>query len=116
MCAGRWGGGSGGWAGLSGERQESESAEWRSQGNELAGWRSQASELAESAAGCRTVKSGCRTMPAQAVHISIGELWFSHQKGPQPSGCMRGLCMVGVAYDCQCSLCFSRRLLQRTSP
>ena len=44
VCAGRWGlglGGSGGVAGLSGERQESELAEWRSQGSELAEWRSQ---------------------------------------------------------------------------
>ena len=47
-------GGSGGGTGLRGERQESGLAEWRSQ----------ASELAESAAGCRTE-------PAQAVHISI---------------------------------------------
>jgi hypothetical protein len=77
MCAGRRGGGSGGGTGLSGERHGRELAEWRSQGSELAEWRSQARELAESAAGrrtvksgCRTGKSGCRTVPAQAVHIS----------------------------------------------
>ena len=81
---------------------------------QLAEWRSQESELAESAAGCRTGKSRCRTVPAQAVHTPIGGLWFSHWKGPQPSGCMSGLCMVCVACGCQCSLCFSRRLLQRT--
>ena len=115
MCGGRRGGGSGGGAGLSGERQAWELAEWRNQGSELAEWRSQASELAESVAGCRTVKSGCRTVPAQVMHISTGKLWFSHWKGPQPSGCMSGLCMVCVACDCQCSPCFSRRLLQRTS-
>ena len=67
LCAGRRGlglGGSGGVAGLSGEGQEGGLAEWRSQGSELAGWRSKEWELAESAAGRRTVKSGCRTGPA----------------------------------------------------
>ena len=83
---------------------------WRSQGSELAEWRSQVIELAESAAGCRTVKSGCRTEPAQAVHISISELWLSHWKGLQPSGCIA--CVVS---GCQCSRCFNVRLLQKMS-
>ena len=122
VCAGRWGlglGGSGGVAGLSGERQESELAEWRSQGSELAEWRSQERELAESAAGRRTVKSGCRTEPAQAVYISTsnGELWRSHWKGLQPSRTvyMNGLSHACDDYDCQCSLCLSMGLMQRTS-
>ena len=123
VCADRWqGGGRDGKPGLKCERQESELAERhsqgselaerRSQGSELVERRSQVSELAERASGCRTVKSGCRTVSAQAVHISIDELWLSHWKGPQPSGCMS---MVCVACECQCSLCFSRGLLQRTS-
>ena len=110
VCAGRWGGGgcaggSGGGAGLSGERPARELAEWRSQGSELAEWRSQVRELAESAAGCRTVKSGCRTVPAQAVHIPIGGLWISHWKGLQPSGCIAWLsvlhaCVVSASQGC----------------
>ena len=76
VCADMWqGGGRDGKSGLRGERQESELAEWRSQGSELVEWCSQKKELAESATGCRTVKSGCRTVSAQAVPISIGELW-----------------------------------------
>ena len=123
VCAGRWGGGgcgggSGGGAGLSGERLGRELAEWRSQGSELAEWRSQARELAESAAGCRTVKSGCRTVPAQAVHISTHwdlELWVSPERGYSPVEVR--LCIVSLASVSQCSLClcFSRGLLQRTS-
>ena len=123
VCAGRWGGGgcgggSGGGAGLSGERLGRELAEWRSQGSELAEWRSQARELAESAAGCRTVKSGCRTVPAQAVHISTHwdlELWVSPERGCSPVEVR--LCIVSLASVSQCSLflCFSRGLLQRTS-
>ena len=123
VCAGRKGGGSGGDTGLSGERQEKALAEWRSQGSELAEWRSQVRELAESAAGCRTVKSGCRTMksgcrtvPAQAVHISTyWELWVSPERGC--SSVEVRLCIASLASVRQCSLflCFSRRLLQRTS-
>ena len=123
VCAGRWGGGgcgggSGGGAGLSGKRPARELAEWRSQGSELAEWRSQVRELAESAAGCRTVKSGCRTVSAQAVHISTHwdwELWVSPERGCSPVEVR--LCTVSLASDSQCSLflCLSRRLLQRTS-
>ena len=73
-----WGGGGSSGPGLRGERLVWELAEWRSQGSELTEWRSQsqASELAESAAGCRTVKLGCRTVSAQAVHTPTfdGEL------------------------------------------
>ena len=127
VCAGRWGGGgcgggSGGGAGLSGERLGRELAEWRSQGSELAEWRSQVRELAESAAGCRTVKSGCRTVPAQAVHISTHwdlELWVSPERGCSPvegSGLGLRLCIVCLhASQCSQWLCFSRRLLQRLS-
>ena len=73
VCAGRWsgggcGGGSGGGAGLSGKRPARELAEWRSQGSELAEWRSQVRELAESAAGCRTVKSGCSETGCNSRH------------------------------------------------
>ena len=123
VCAGRrggggCGGGSGGGAGLSGKRPVRELAEWRSQGSELAEWRSQARELAESAAGCRTVKSGCRTVSAQAVHISTHwdwELWVSPERGCSPVEVR--LCIVSLASVSQCSLflCFSRGLLQRTS-
>jgi hypothetical protein len=105
---------------VSGERPARELAEWRSQGSELAEWRSQARELAESAAGCRTVKSGCRTVPAQAVHISTyWELWVSPERGCSPvegTGLGLRLC-IACLHVSQCSqcLCFSRRLLQRLS-
>ena len=114
VCAGRWGlglgGGGGGRTGLSGEKQGRELAEWRSQGTELAEWRSQQRELAESAAGCRTAETGCRTEPAQAVHIPIGGLWVSHWKGLRPSQCMP----LVECIACLSSQCFTR-LCQRMS-
>ena len=67
--------------------------------------------------GCKTGKSGCRTVPAQAVHIATyWELWLSPERGYSPVDRLR-LCIVSVVSDNQCSLflCFSRRLLQRTS-
>ena len=125
VCAGRWGGGgcggdSGGGAGLGDKRPARELAEWRSQGSELAEWRSQVRELAESAAGCRTVKSGCRTVPAQAVHISTyWELWVSPGRGCSPvegTGLGLRLCIACLhASRCSQCLCFSRRLFQRLS-
>ena len=123
VCADRRGGGSGGGTGLSSERLGRELAEWRSQGSELAEWRSQARELAESAAGrrtvksgCRTGKSGCRTVPAQAVHISTyRELWSSPERSCSPVKVR--LCIASLVSDSQCSLFlyFSRGMLQRTS-
>ena len=95
MCAGRQqGGGSGGWPGLRGEGQASELAERRSQGSELAEWRSQASELAESAAGRRTVKSGCRC-PIGGFEVDDADGTTVHVEF------MSGLAHVCVAYDCQ---------------
>ena len=111
-----------GWSWAEWREAGRELAEWRSQGSELAEWRSQVRELAESAAGCRTVKSGCRTVPAQAVHISTLwdlELWVSPERGCSPvegSGLGLRLCIVCLhASQCSQWLCFSRRLLQRLS-
>jgi hypothetical protein len=87
--------------GLGGERQESELAERRSQ----------VSGLAESVVVHRTMKSGCRTESAPAHRCPIGGPWEVAGDGTNVYvECASGLCH---ACPCQCSLCFSRRLLQR---
>ena len=63
---------------------------------------------AESAAGRRTAKAGCR--------CPIGGLGEDEADGiTVHDECMSGLSHVCVVHDCQCSLCFSKRLLQRMS-
>ena len=111
VCAGRQqGGGSGGWSGLRGEGQASELAERCSQVSELAEWRSQASELAASgsAAGRKTVKSGCRC-PIGGFGDDGADGITVHVE------CMSGLSHVCVAYDCKCSRAPKGCRLQRMS-